>query len=444
VSIAARQWSLERAVQAAIVATIVLAVLASGSIQSWIPTARRLRWAALLALVVLAVLWAWRRRGAIRVWPLATAGSFLALGLLSAAWSVAPRETVGRAIALAAVLAAAAALAVATSRRREAAERVLDAVVVAAGAVALGGLVVLLVDYDRAVAQATSSLPARYQGLGGGPNTMTMLLAVALPPAVYVALEGRGVRRAVGVLVALGSLASIIASGSRGALAAAFAGCLVLAVLRAPSPRRAVAAAAVAAAVFAVGLGLSQLPDPAGADASALPVAADPTPPPVEAVRPYVWVDRVLRLQDDVGHPPPGVAATDDEGRPLLGSSGRVEAWLGALRQAADRPVAGYGFGTEEEVFVDRYVGFNSQVPENSYVGIVLQLGAIGLVTLLAIAVALAAPLRTRRNALAAACAGVLAAGLVLAFFQSFLYAPGNNATAALWICSFLLAAANE
>ena len=33
-------------------------------------------------------------------------------------------------------------------------------------------------------------------------------------------------------------------------------------------------------------------------------------------------------------------------------------------------------------------------------------------------------------------------AGLLLAGFQSYLYAVGNNATAAVWICAFLLAAA--
>ncbi len=33
-----------------------------------------------------------------------------------------------------------------------------------------------------------------------------------------------------------------------------------------------------------------------------------------------------------------------------------------------------------------------------------------------------------------------LVAGLVLGFFQSYLYAVGNNATAVLWICIFLLA----
>ena len=128
-------------------------------------------------------------------------------------------------------------------------------------------------------------------------------------------------------------------------------------------------------------------------------------------------------------------------------ASGRVEAWKGVLDQARDRPLAGYGFGTEERVFVDRYVGFNSGVPENSYVGLVLQLGALGLAAFVALAVVLLARLRNVRlldssqRHLAAGLAGAFTAGLVLAFFQSYVYAAGNNATAVLWICAFLLAA---
>jgi O-antigen ligase len=142
------------------------------------------------------------------------------------------------------------------------------------------------------------------------------------------------------------------------------------------------------------------------------------------------------------------VGSTDDKGRPLTGSSGRTQAWRGALRQAADRPVAGYGFGTEPDVFVDRYVGFNSGVPENSYVGLALQLGALGLAAFAALCALLLVPalralrgLDATRRGLTAAAAGGLVGGLGLAFFQSYVYAAGNNATAALWICAFLLPA---
>jgi O-antigen ligase len=102
--------------------------------------------------------------------------------------------------------------------------------------------------------------------------------------------------------------------------------------------------------------------------------------------------------------------------------------------------VAGYGFGTEDRVFVDRYVFFNSNVPENSYIGLFLQLGLVGLALLGAFTLfAIVRALRTAGGPNAAACAAVVAAGLVLALFQSYLYAAGNNATAAFWISGFLL-----
>jgi hypothetical protein len=449
VPVAARLRTIQSAVQAAIATTIVFAVLASGSIESWIPPARRLRWLALAALVALALVWAWQRRTArLPATGLAAAGALLAVSFVSAAWSADPERTIARAVAFSLVLVAAAALAWAAAGRPRAADAVLDAVVAGAALVAIGGLLVLLFRYERAVAPATTTSPARYQGLGGGPNTATMLLAVALPAAAHVALDSAPpLRRTVGWLVAAGLLASIVASGSRGALVAAFGGVLVYALRRAPTSRQALAGAAITVVLFAAAAAAAALPDRAPPGTTAAEVAADPNPPPVEAVPPFVDANLVLRLQDDVGRPPPGTAATEDPGRTLTGSSGRDEAWLGAMEQAGQRPLLGYGFGTEGKVFVDRYVGFNSGVPENSYLGLVLQLGVVGLALFVALAVVLFMPAVWRvprgqhTRGLTGASAGMLAAGLVLGLFQSFVYAAGNNATAALWIGAFLLLA---
>jgi O-antigen ligase len=143
------------------------------------------------------------------------------------------------------------------------------------------------------------------------------------------------------------------------------------------------------------------------------------------------------------------VADTTSRPRTIFGTSGRAEAWQGALEQAAKRPLVGFGFGTESRVFVERYVGFESNLPENSYIGLFLQLGIVGLAVFLALpallvvrAVRAPARLDPARLRLAAACAGGLGAGLVLALFQSYIYSAGNNASAAVWICGFLLAAA--
>jgi O-antigen ligase len=104
----------------------------------------------------------------------------------------------------------------------------------------------------------------------------------------------------------------------------------------------------------------------------------------------------------------------------------------------ADRPLVGYGFGTEDRTFVDRYVFFNSNVPENSYIGVLLQLGLVGLVLLFALSVALVGnALRLGSRGIVAAATASFAAALVLALFQSYLYAAGNAATITAWICAF-------
>jgi O-antigen ligase len=287
----------------------------------------------------------------------------------------------------------------------------------------------------------------RYQGLGGNPNTATMLLAVAVPVAAAFVVGRRraGVRLAAGIAIAL-FVASIVASASRGAMVAACAGAVAFALLALDGRKLRVLAAGGAVAALAVGIVVSRLPD---SDPSAVVVLPGITTEPARTGGGYLNAERFLRLEDDVGHPPFGVAATESEGRPLLGSSGRSEAWEGALRAGSERPILGFGFGTEEKAFVDRYVGFDSDRPENSYLGLYLQLGlaGVGLFLALAATLALAAfrdvPRLPRADRhLLAACAGVLAAALVLGLFQSYIYSVGNNATVAVWLCLFLLASA--
>jgi len=439
---ALRRLSLERLVQLALAAVVLTTVLAAGAILEWIPLARKLRWGALLALAALAGLNALRvrRHGRLDV-ALAPVAALLALGVVSAAWSATPSLTVGRAGALGIVLAIAACLSFAATARPQTVDAVLDAVLLGATAVAVGGLLVLVFRHDRAVQAATTVSPARYQGLGGGPNMAPMVMALAAPIAAHVLLGPRrlAVRVvAAGLLVLL--LGSIVFSGSRGAFAASFAGLFAYAVLGQPEPRRRVAVALGVGALLAASLGVGAIPSPAAVNPPE-PTGIDPSPAIITPTKGYVDVNaKGLRLQDDIGHPEIGVADTERHIRGLLGSSGRSEAWAGAVGQALKRPVAGYGFGTEDSVFVDRYVFFNSNVPENSYIGLFLQLGLVGLVLLVAFAVfATSRALRTVGARSVGACAAVVAAGLVLAIFQSYLYAAGNNATAAFWISGFLL-----
>jgi O-antigen ligase len=293
---------------------------------------------------------------------------------------------------------------------------------------------------------ATAQSAARYQGLGGGPNVAAMVLAVALPLAAHLAVEARSLR---GRLLAGGAaallLGSIVASGSRGALAAAFAGLAAYAALVPAAPRTRALALGAVALLFAASALATRIPQP-DPTVAALPGTTLPDPP-IPARGDYFDANVLWRLQEDVGRTPWGVPA-EETGRDLLGGSGRVEAWEGAARLAAERPVLGHAFGLEGHVFVDRYFAHGSNLPENSYVGMFLQLGALGLLLFLALAgVLLLEGVRAARRAapalrgLAAAAAGGLVAGLVLALTQSYLYVAGSNATMAVWLCAFLLPA---
>jgi O-antigen ligase len=273
-----------------------------------------------------------------------------------------------------------------------------------------------------------------------------MLLAVALPLAAVFLASAKSPREraAVGVLL-LFFLGSIVASASRAALAAGCGALLVLGVLGLDRPRSRVAAAAAVVLVFAISVLITQIPQARREQSSSPPRAAGLT----SAVGRSRLLNAELyrRLEDDVGHPPYGSNEVHIR-RTLFGSSGRAQAWDGALQQALDRPVAGYGFGTEQHVFVDRYISFEGGVPENSYLGLLLQLGFAGLAAFLVIPAVLFVGLRAslprldnEARTLAAACAAVVAGALVIAFAQSYVYSVGNVATASVWICAFLLPA---
>jgi hypothetical protein len=331
---------------------------------------------------------------------------------------------------------AAAALGARAACDRRAARRVLWAVLAGAAVVALIGVGIYLVSKADALQPATGQAGARFRGLGENPNTVSMLFAAALPLAVLLAAGARaGWTRAGAALVFILLGGSIAFSGSRGALVGACAALLVLAL--GAARRHAVRAAlSGAVAVFAAAvIGIGSIPSPLSpAEAARLktPSANTERRTPNDA-------EYVVRLEDEIGY-----AKGDSSGRDWFSGSGRLDAWEGALDRAAQRPLLGYGFGTEAKTFVDRYESFQGGVPENSYIGLVLQLGYVGLAFFLCLLAALAlGALRLLRSdpVLGATCAGVLACGLVLAVVQSYLYAIGNTAAVAVWTCAFLPAA---
>ena len=440
---ALRRLPLEGAIRVAIPTTIVTVALAS----NWSPHVRSVAaplWRlSLVILCGLAVAWAVRNAGwrglrdGVRTPAHAAAAAFAAVAAASTLWSTDPRLTLERTFSFGLALLAAAALGLGAARRPDAVERLLLSVLAGAVAVALAGLAVLVVAKGDALQAATATIPSRYRGIGQNPNTDVMLFAVATPLATWLAVLGRRRRRLLGAAALLLLVGSIVGSGSRGALFTAALGALVLLVVHAQGARQRLLAAAAVVAATGAAIGLAQLPQPnPGA------TAVSPTGCVRCGLNPHD-ADRWIRLEDDLDAPAgPGHPG---QKRTFLASTGRGQAWEGAIDQGQQRPVAGYGFGTEDHVFVDRYYSFFGGSPENSYVGMFLQLGLVGLALLLALAAALVREsikalrwLDRRDGRITAACTAVLVTGLALGVVQSSLYAVGNTATVATWTCAFL------
>jgi hypothetical protein len=401
-----------------------------------IPVGRDVRWVALAQLTLFAVLYAVSGRR-IRVPALYGVGvAFVALALLSAAWSPDARLTAGRAVTLAALFAAVGAIAWGAASGSDGIRPFLLAVLAGAVALAIGGLIVLAVSYDKAVVPATVSQGERYTGLGSNPDTYAMLFALAVPLSLWALWDARTrVQRVVAAAMFLLFSGSLAASGGRAMVAGAFVGTLVFLFLVPLRGRARVVLLAAAVGLFVVEGVASALPPRAARNPPSLyqNFGHVPTYGPHDA-------EALLPLEDEIGFPRPGHSAK----RMLFDLGGRFPAWKGALRQGVQRPVVGYGFGTEERVFVDRFYPFYGDRPENSYIGTFLQLGVAGIVLLVVlIALALRAGLRlhARRDPAVAACLAVVVAGAVIAIGQSYITSVGSPATAPFWLCAFLLVA---
>jgi hypothetical protein len=428
---------LEGALQVSVAAVVVWLGLGASNVRPWnIPIGRTVRWAVLAELAAVAIAYVLvTRRGRMSVTFAALLGCFLALAVVSTAWSTDAALTLGRLATLAAVFAIGGSLAWVAAERREVVEIVILGVVAGVVVLALLGLVDLWDNYDRAVVPATTQSPARYTGIGGNPNTMAMLIALVLPAVAWLILTAPGrAQRVLAVLVFVFLYVSIVASGSRGALLGALLGTIVFAFA---SRRHSAAVAGTAVALFLGGVGLFALEHPAKTD-RVLPYSIQPPPtPPLSSHD----LQPKLPLENEVGFPRPGQKPFR---RTLFTSSGRLDAWRGALDQALERPLLGYGFGTEERVFVDRYYLHYSDRPENAYVGTLLQLGLVGLAALVALLAYVLSRARLVTRGPAAACAGAVVCGLVLAVTQSYLTSVGSPAMTPFWLCAFLLVGATE
>ena len=391
--------------------------------------------------------------------------AFLAVAVVSTAWSVAPRLTFERAGTVGILFLLGAALATSTANDTAARVRLFQGLGAGAVAVGLLGVGVLVFDYNASAIQATPQSPWRYRGFTENPNTIAILAGASLPILAALALRASSGRRQAawfaGSLVLVGS---IVASESRGGLLAAFAGTLVVTVFGVRGLRRQLVAVTALVIVFGGGLAMRQAVQPPPPTFTSQIAAPQPLPPPVQQptttptgtktkpkpkqapkpaphiVRPKVRTALLPQEQDEIGHPALSKQATTTV------ASGRIAAWEGALEQIGDRPILGYGFGTEQKVFLDRWYYFQGGSPENSYLGLLLQVGALGLALVLAMGLALVVGgFRALRivegddRILVVASLGVIVAAAAIMLIQSYLYSVGNIASATVWISMFVL-----
>lgn len=442
---------LDLAASAFLVLTVGLVACASSSVSELREPGRAGRWVALagLAAAGLATVVRHRRAGLAPGRFAVVAAMLGGLALASAAWSAVPSLTFQRAVSFGVLLLAAWTLGTVAAVRPELGRSLLVALVGAAGLVALAGIAVYLTRPDAAVQAAEISNPGRFRGFGENPNTMPMLFAIALPAGVWLAVSAGGRRaRLIASAVALLLVGSIGASGSRGAMLAAFAGALLV-LAGSLRGRRLLVGLAAAGALLVLSVALSARPGQNEVSAQSVVPAAPSPARPGGGLGPGGRVLAVPLENDpnELGRPRPGVRLVTYH-RTLLGSSGRAQAWDGAIRQSMERPLLGYGFGTEERVFDDRYYVFQGARPENSYIGLALQLGFAGLglfllgTVLLVIVVFRCVGGWQRSRPVPLACAGIVASGLVLALIQSYVYSVGNVATVSFWLAAFMLGAA--
>lgn len=426
-----RTLPLALATRLALAATLFFVVCGSSSVHELVRIGSPLRWVSLAVFTALALLWA-AAEGAAASDALRVGGGGLllsALGFVSASWSIAPLYTLERGSAFAFVAVGAAAVGAAVAARRDEVEALGETIVVTVLLVCLAGVVVYAADPTMAAVPGHAGTGFRFSGLGESPNTIPMLSTLAAFLAAWLAFVRRGARRIVHTASFVAFFAEIAASGSRGAVIALVAGALLFA-FAAPvaGASRRVALVALALAVGGSGIVANRLIQdltqaPVSPAASASSKSAEPAPFPRLVLPTFA---------NELGTIPVG-------GRAFIGKDGRATVLQEAFDQGSERPILGFGFGTEVRAFIKRVAQFQSNRVEDSYLGLYLELGGVGVVVWLLVGAGSVWSLvrgrrlaRRERFALAGLVAAVVA-GFGLAIGESYIYAAGNVATLTLW-----------
>lgn len=370
---------------------IVVGLLLLGS--SVVPDPRHvvffLRFAALGALALAAVLGAW----AVRERPsrkgmsyAATLGALSALALISTAWSATRVLSFERGAGFAIMSCAVLAVGLTWSSRALVVAD-LSAVAATLWAAMFASLIALLLHMPWALDVT------RLRGVLENPNTIGVVAALVTPLASGLAAMTHRYVRTWWWFVVGCTLVALLAAGSRAGLLAVAAGMLVFSFqCRGKSRWYRVLTLAV---LLAVGAGL---------------IAATLN----------AHVGRLLSLD----------------------SAGRTAAWSVIVRLWEQRPWLGWGFGSTDSVFpkfqgnlVQFFEGGNAH---NAYLQTLFEVGPLGLLLLLSvIGLALRRVLVPAAEFLEAGVFGAVVAGVVNQIFESGLTAPGSIIAFNFWLLAF-------
>jgi hypothetical protein len=345
---------------------------------------------------------------------------FLAIAIGSAAWSISPRSTAERGLAVA-ILAVACFVSVRRYVRLDGLRVSVLAHALAAGLLITLATSAILGAFAPATGRQITPYAQRWRGVFENPDELAFAALFAVSVCVGLALNSGGRRRTAWFTAAVCATILIALSQTRSSLLLAIVVTCALIAMRSTLRRAALVGACLLALV--------------GVAAGLLLASGNREP---------------IRLYS-------------------LGSiGGRTEAWSRALYETGRRPVAGWGFASDPAVLrvfqspwppgyrpdtqlvVDAarpgpFVHFHGSFAESSYLSALLDLGILGLGLLLAqLAVPALATIRLVRSRSSAATPliGILIAGILIAIVETYLWSAGNFAALPLWTCASAVLAA--
>lgn len=265
---------------------------------------------------------------------------FAALAVCSAIWSVDPNLTIQRAMGMSLLFGSIATSALYVWNDGAAVERDFRTI----AAVFLAAIFVGIPAYLVHASWAFSG--SRFRGVLENPNTIGIVCSMVLPVVVALAADANTTRRGSWILGAMLLTFSVLAAASRGGIVGSALGIGVLLLRRAKdSPRRTIPLLVVLGVVA----GSLFLITASGSGSDQSPVS--------QAIARFT-------TQDDSGR---------SDGRRI------------ALDASAERPVTGWGFGTQEKVIAPRVPvgGALTGLVHNGYLVVLVEMGPLGLLLIL-------------------------------------------------------------